>query len=171
MTDRQVADPSAGVTWRGGQDQACTPVGLSRAHTAVTLARMSGVLPDPAPPPDRRPIRGHSTALHRTSQVQRHTGAATGEARTPDETRETSDGAGRTCFTAAPAQRLLRKQVEQVGDLSTLADVLRLGSTLHRVLGRDRLRHDTAGRVAVSLGRHPGEPWPEWFSTGEAADR
>ena len=73
----------------------------------------------------------------------------------------------------APAQRLLRQQAaKQSGDLSALADILRLDrSTLYRVLGRDRLRYDTADRIAVGLGRHPSELWPEWFSTGEAADR
>jgi len=43
-------------------------------------------------------------------------------------------------------------------------------STVHRVLGRDRLRYDTGDRIAVCLGRHPSELWPEWFPTGEQGD-
>lgn len=37
-------------------------------------------------------------------------------------------------------------------------------STLHRVLSRDRLRSDAADRIAVVLGRHPSELWPEWLA-------
>ena len=67
---------------------------------------------------------------------------------------------------------LRQPAAKQSGDLSALADILRLDrSTLYRVLGRDRLRYDTADRIAVCLGRHPSELWPEWFSTGEAADQ
>jgi lambda repressor-like predicted transcriptional regulator len=74
---------------------------------------------------------------------------------------------------AAPAQRLLRQQAaHQAGDLSALAQVLRLDrSTLYRVLGRERLRYDTADRIAVGLGRHPSELWPEWFLAFEQGDR
>ena len=92
---------------------------------------------------------------------------------TLDGTRHHGDGAGGTFLPAAPAQRLLRQQAaEQAGDLSALADILRLDrSTLYRVLGRDRLRYDAADRVAVSLGRHPSELGPEWFPDGEAAGR
>jgi len=63
----------------------------------------------------------------------------------------------------------LRQQAaDQAGDLSALAEVLRLDrSTLYRVLSRDRLRYDTADRIAVCLGRHPSELWPEWFPTHE----
>jgi lambda repressor-like predicted transcriptional regulator len=92
---------------------------------------------------------------------------------TRNDTARTSAGAGGAFLPAAPAQRLLRRRAaEQAGDLSALADILRLDrSTLYRVLGRDRLRYDTADRIAVCLGRHPSELWPEWFPTGEAADR
>jgi len=38
------------------------------------------------------------------------------------------------------------------------------------VLGRDRLRYDTGDRIAVCLGRHPSELWPEWFPAGEQGD-
>lgn len=48
--------------------------------------------------------------------------------------------------------------------MTFLAEVLRVDrSTLYRVLSRDRLRSDTADRIAVALGRHPFELWPEWF--------
>lgn len=81
--------------------------------------------------------------------------------------------AGSTFLPAAPAQRLLWQQAaHQAGDLSALAQVLRLDrSTLYRVLSRDRLRYDTADRIAVCLGRHPSELWPEWFPTRDGSDR
>lgn len=64
-----------------------------------------------------------------------------------------------------PAQAALRRLLDRGGDLSALADVLRLDrSTLHRLLCRDRLRYDAADRIAVALGCHPYELWPEWFT-------
>ena len=92
---------------------------------------------------------------------------------TPNETARTLAGVGGTFLPAAPAQRLLlQKAADQAGDLSALAQVLRLDrSTLYRVLGRDRLRYDTADRIAVCLGRHPSELWPEWFPSVEQSDR
>ena len=92
---------------------------------------------------------------------------------TQDETVQRGVGAGRTFLPAAPAQRLLRQQAaRQAGDLSALAQVLRLDrSTLYRVLGGERLRYDTADRIAACLGRHPSELWPEWFSTSGQSDR
>jgi lambda repressor-like predicted transcriptional regulator len=92
---------------------------------------------------------------------------------TRNETARTTTGADRTFLPAAPAQRLLRQQAaDHAGDLSALAQVLRLDrSTLYRVLGRDRLRYDSADRIAVCLGRHPSELWPEWFPTGDQVDR
>jgi lambda repressor-like predicted transcriptional regulator len=82
-------------------------------------------------------------------------------------------GPGRTFLAAAPAQRLLLQQAAaRAGDLTALAEALQLDrSTLYRVLGRDRLRYDAADRIAVCLGRHPSELWPEWFPTGDQADR
>jgi lambda repressor-like predicted transcriptional regulator len=35
---------------------------------------------------------------------------------------------------------------------------------LQRVLAKRSVRSDTADRIAVALGRHPWELWPEWFS-------
>jgi lambda repressor-like predicted transcriptional regulator len=91
---------------------------------------------------------------------------------TSSDTDQTAVGAGPTFLPAAPVQRLLRQQAaRQAGDVSALAQVLRLDrSTLHRVLSRQRLRYDTADRIAVCLGRHPSELWPEWFSTSEQGD-
>lgn len=64
-----------------------------------------------------------------------------------------------------PAQAALQRLLDGDQDLVALADVLRLDrSTLHRLLRRDRLRYDVADRIAVALGRHPYELWPEWFS-------
>lgn len=64
-----------------------------------------------------------------------------------------------------PAQAALRRLLDCHADLSALADVLRLDrSTLHRLLRRDRLRYDAADRIAIALGRHPYELWPEWFT-------
>ena len=64
-----------------------------------------------------------------------------------------------------PAQAALRRLLDGDQDLVALADVLRLDrSTLHRLLRRDRLRYDVADRIAVALGRHPYELWPEWFN-------
>ena len=51
-----------------------------------------------------------------------------------------------------------------------LAGVLQVDrSTLHRLLSRDRLRSDAADRIAVTLGRHPSELWPEWFADASGA--
>lgn len=64
-----------------------------------------------------------------------------------------------------PAQAALRRLLDGHADLSALADVLRLDrSTLHRLLRGDRLRYDAADRIAIALGRHPYELWPEWFA-------
>ncbi len=68
-------------------------------------------------------------------------------------------------FAAAPAQRLLARAVADCdGNLTAASQALRVDrSTLHRLLSRDRLRSDAADRIAVTLGRHPSELWPEWF--------
>lgn len=70
-----------------------------------------------------------------------------------------------------PAHAALRRLLDGDADLSALADVLRLDrSTLHRLLHRDRLRYDAADRIAVALGRHPHELWPEWFTDSPAQE-
>jgi lambda repressor-like predicted transcriptional regulator len=92
---------------------------------------------------------------------------------TPDATAPTTARSPEIFFPADPVQRLLaRAAAVHHGDLSELAAVLRVDrSTLHRVLGRDRLRYDAADRIAVSLGRHPSELWPDWFPAPDEATR
>jgi lambda repressor-like predicted transcriptional regulator len=68
-------------------------------------------------------------------------------------------------FPAGPVLRLLldRAVTDRI-PLTELALQIRLPRrTLYRVLGSTRLRWDTADRVAVALGRHPSEIWPNWF--------
>ncbi len=73
---------------------------------------------------------------------------------------------GAPFFPAAPARRLLARVVaDHDGNLSAASLALQVDrSTLHRLLSRDRLRSDSADRIAVTLGRHPSELWPEWFA-------
>lgn len=40
--------------------------------------------------------------------------------------------------------------------------------TFERLRHRRRIRSDSADRIAVALGRHPSEIWPEWFPGGAA---
>ncbi len=70
-------------------------------------------------------------------------------------------------FTAAPAQRLLAQVVADCGgNLAEASMALRVDrSTLHRMLSWNRPRSDGADRIAVALGRHTSELWPEWFTT------
>ena len=76
---------------------------------------------------------------------------------------------GAPFFPAAPARRLLARVVADCdGNLTAASTALRVDrSTLHRVLNRDRLRSDAADRIAVTLGRHPSELWPDWFDNGQ----
>jgi hypothetical protein len=69
-------------------------------------------------------------------------------------------------FPAAPARRLVARTVADCDGNLTAASVMLRGdrSTLHRLLSRDQLRSDAADRIAVTLGRHPSELWPEWFA-------
>lgn len=85
------------------------------------------------------------------------------------ERRQPGDRVTRLYFSCRPAQTALQRLREDDVDMTFLAEVLRVDrSTLYRVLSRDRLRYDTADRIAVALGRHPYELWPEWFSdTGQ----
>jgi lambda repressor-like predicted transcriptional regulator len=71
-------------------------------------------------------------------------------------------------FPAAPARRLLARVVADCdGNLTAASIALHVDrSTLHRLLSRERLRSDAADRIAVTLGRHPSELWPEWFADG-----
>ena len=69
-------------------------------------------------------------------------------------------------FPVAPARRLLARVVADCdGNLTVASAALQVDwSTLHRLLSRDRLRSDAADRIAVTLGRHPSELWPDWFT-------
>ena len=69
-------------------------------------------------------------------------------------------------FPAAPARRLIARVFADCdGNLSAASAALRVDrSTLHRLLSRDRLRWDAADRIAMTLGRHPSELWPDWFA-------
>ena len=87
---------------------------------------------------------------------------------TSRRTRPASSPVGRVAsvyLPSQPAQAALGRLLDGDADLVALADILRLDrSTLHRLMGRDRLRYDVADRIAVALGRHPYELWPEWFN-------
>jgi len=74
-------------------------------------------------------------------------------------------------FPAAPARRLLARVIADCdGNLTAASVALQVDrSTLHRLQRRDRLRSDAADRIAVTLGRHPSELWPEWFAEEKVA--
>ena len=74
--------------------------------------------------------------------------------------------AGAPFFPAAPARRLVARVVADCdGNLTAASAALRVDrGTLHRLVNRDRLRSDAEDRIAVTLGRHPSELWPEWFA-------
>ena len=69
-------------------------------------------------------------------------------------------------FPSGPARRQL--ELLAAGRHDTLvATAAALGIdrvTLWRVLTRPYLRSDAADRIAVAMGHHPCELWPEWFS-------
>jgi plasmid maintenance system antidote protein VapI len=67
---------------------------------------------------------------------------------------------------SAPARRAL-DLLARDRNLSLTALAVHLGydrRTLQRIVRRSRLRSDCADRLAVALGRHPYELWPEWWS-------
>ena len=67
---------------------------------------------------------------------------------------------------AAPLVIELRRCARRRGQTITdLAEELRIDRrTLQRVLAKRSVRSDTADRISIALGRHPGELWPEWFA-------
>ena len=71
----------------------------------------------------------------------------------------------RRFFPAGPAQvAAARLAMDLQADATDLAAVLRVDrSTLYRLGRGARLRSDAADRIAVALGRHPSELWPDWF--------
>ena len=74
-----------------------------------------------------------------------------------------------TYFPAEPARRALRRLAAD-RDISIVDIALAAGidrCTLQRLFTRDRLRYDAADNIAVALGHHPCELWPEWFATTE----
>jgi lambda repressor-like predicted transcriptional regulator len=68
-------------------------------------------------------------------------------------------------FDAEPARALLTARARHAHvSLCELAVAIGLPKrTMHRVLASTRLRWDIADRVAIALGHHPCELWPEWF--------
>jgi lambda repressor-like predicted transcriptional regulator len=68
-------------------------------------------------------------------------------------------------YDAAPLIAELRRHAIRRGrSISGLADDLRIDCrTLQRALARRAVRSDTADHLAIALGRHPCELWPEWF--------
>jgi lambda repressor-like predicted transcriptional regulator len=74
-----------------------------------------------------------------------------------------------THFTTAPIHALLEVQARERHE--SMQDAARRTGlperTLFRVLAADFLDWRVADRVAVALGHHPCQLWPEWFgSTG-----
>ncbi|HEV2890301.1 MAG TPA: helix-turn-helix domain-containing protein [Frankiaceae bacterium] len=75
-------------------------------------------------------------------------------------------------FPAEPARRALRALLADRQD-SIVATAAAIGvdaTTLHRLFTRDVIRYDAADRVAVALGHHPSELWPEWFAVAAGED-
>jgi lambda repressor-like predicted transcriptional regulator len=75
----------------------------------------------------------------------------------------------RTYFPAEPARRALRLLAAD-RDLSICALADNIGvdpCTVHRLFTRDRIRWDAADHIAVALGYHPCQLWPEWFDLPE----
>ena len=70
-------------------------------------------------------------------------------------------------FPAEPARRALCR-LSADRDISVVDIALAAGidrCTLQRLFTRDRLRYDAADNIAVALGYHPCQLWPEWFCT------
>ena len=76
-------------------------------------------------------------------------------------------------FPAAPAQLAVERLAKDLqADATELAAVLRLDrSTLFRLMHGRRLRYDAADHIAVALGRHPCELWPDWFGPLDPQER
>jgi lambda repressor-like predicted transcriptional regulator len=73
---------------------------------------------------------------------------------------------GARWFDAKPARAAIERRAAD-RDVGTRELAIDLGldrRTVQRLLLRDRLRSDTADRIAVALGKHPSELWPEWFA-------
>ena len=72
-----------------------------------------------------------------------------------------------THFDAAPARARLQRAARSRGlPMTELARELRIPRrTLYRVLDGRRIRWTTADRIAIALGHHPCELWPDWTFT------
>lgn len=73
-------------------------------------------------------------------------------------------------FPAQPARDAVtryatRRQIP-ITDVATALGVDR--STLLRLHTRDWLRFDAADHIAITLGKHPYELWPDWFEPCES---
>jgi lambda repressor-like predicted transcriptional regulator len=95
----------------------------------------------------------------------------------------THRAAGLDAVALVAALRALRAPKEVIAILDNLGDrdaldawaahaasvddiALRTGldrSTVRRQFTRDRLRADAADHIAVALGLHPSQLWPDWF--------
>lgn len=75
-------------------------------------------------------------------------------------------GVGATTFPIEPVLRLLRARADRDGlSLTELVAVLPLPArTVFGWLARGSLRWDSADRMAVALGQHPAQIWPDWFT-------
>ena len=68
-------------------------------------------------------------------------------------------------FSAQPVRDYVTEQRRRG---AALPQLIRTGGVdarlLERALVRTSLRLDTADRVAVALGLHPSQLWPDWFA-------
>jgi lambda repressor-like predicted transcriptional regulator len=95
---------------------------------------------------DRPALRDYSVALDDRSTAMRRSDAVR--------------------FSTRPVLDRLQQRAAKSGVTFTeLWNVLGLPRrTMHRVVRSEGLRWDTADRVAVAMGHHPSEIWPEWFA-------
>jgi len=76
-----------------------------------------------------------------------------------------------TRFAAQPARdAVARYATRRQPPITEVATALGLDrSTLLRLHTRDWLRYDAADHIAIALGQHPSELWPDWFTPATAA--
>lgn len=91
---------------------------------------------------------------------------------TQTDNQQTTQALG-SFFPAGPAQLAVARLADNLqADATELGEVLRLDrSTLYRLMRRRRLRYDAADRIAIALGRHPSELWPDWFGQLDRPER
>ena len=73
-------------------------------------------------------------------------------------------------FAADSAQAAVRDlQADRGLSVSEVARYLNVDRrTVQRLFGKGRIRSDAADRIAVALGRHPCELWPDWFKAARS---